>query len=332
MRIKKLLLASLAAFSLATTPIAEAETNPNATVVPPPLVDIAGNQAAEAISKLHASGAIHANLQAEFNPDQAITRAELVTLFLAAKGIEPTPAESSHFADMTADDWFFPYAEMAYRLGLIHGVKENGQLFFKPHEAVEKQELVSILLSAKGVSGEVKKLEWTSVQQTLQPYLDKGEVDAPYLRPLAYALQNNMIAAGLQDGWLRPTAKATRAEAAIYAAQNLLPDGTAAGYQQLAAEGPIRYKSVLTVESTAYHYESDEQKTYLEWPVREGMVAVDPQVIPLGTHLYIEGYGYAVAADVGSAVKQNHIDVFLPSLEAALAYGRQKDTKVYILD
>jgi 3D (Asp-Asp-Asp) domain-containing protein len=38
---------------------------------------------------------------------------------------------------------------------------------------------------------------------------------------------------------------------------------------------------------------------YLGLPTREGIVAVDRKVIPLGTHLYVEGYGYAVAAGVG---------------------------------
>lgn len=331
MIIKKLLLASLAACLLTTTPAVGAESNQNTASTSTPLMDIAGHWAEEAIVTLYANGAVKANQQALFKPDRAITRAELVTLFLASKGIAPIQAESPHFADVPAGHWFYPYAEMAYRLGFIHGVKENGQLFFKPDQPVEKQELVTILLRAKGVSGEVKNLPWSTVKTTLQPYLDKDEAADPYLRSLAYALQNNIVAA-VPNGTLQPTVQATRAEAAFYAAKSLLPEATDTGHQLLAANGPIRYKSVLTVESTAYHYQTDEQKTYLEWPVREGMVAVDPKVIPLGTHLYIEGYGFAVAADIGSGVKQNHIDVFLPSLEAALAYGRQKDTKVYILD
>ncbi|KPU43086.1 cell wall-binding protein YocH precursor [Oxobacter pfennigii] len=60
-------------------------------------------------------------------------------------------------------------------------------------------------------------------------------------------------------------------------------------------------------------------------------VAVDPKVIPLGTELYIEGYGYAIAEDTGGAVKGNIIDLFFTqNTEEYLAWSTHK-TKVYIL-
>ncbi len=60
------------------------------------------------------------------------------------------------------------------------------------------------------------------------------------------------------------------------------------------------------------------------------VIAVDPSVIPLGTRVWVEGYGEAVAADTGTAIKGNRIDVFIPSKEGALAWGR-KSVKVTIL-
>jgi 3D (Asp-Asp-Asp) domain-containing protein len=60
------------------------------------------------------------------------------------------------------------------------------------------------------------------------------------------------------------------------------------------------------------------------------VVAVDPNIIPLGTKLYIEGYGYAVAGDTGGAIKGKHIDLFMPSREDALKWGR-RTVKVTIL-
>jgi uncharacterized protein YabE (DUF348 family) len=61
------------------------------------------------------------------------------------------------------------------------------------------------------------------------------------------------------------------------------------------------------------------------------VIAVDPNVIPLGTKVYVEGYGYAVAADTGSAIKGNKIDVFIPSKSAAYRWGSKK-VKIKILD
>lgn len=54
------------------------------------------------------------------------------------------------------------------------------------------------------------------------------------------------------------------------------------------------------------------------------VIAVDPSVIPLGTKVYVEGYGYATAADTGGAIKGNKIDVFIPTQSAALSWGKRQ--------
>ncbi|KGX90093.1 hypothetical protein N781_08590 [Pontibacillus halophilus JSM 076056 = DSM 19796] len=60
------------------------------------------------------------------------------------------------------------------------------------------------------------------------------------------------------------------------------------------------------------------------------VVAVDPSVIPLGTKVWVEGYGYAVAGDTGSAIKGNKIDLFIPNQGQARSFGR-KQVRVRIL-
>ncbi|MGB9638765.1 MAG: 3D domain-containing protein, partial [bacterium] len=64
--------------------------------------------------------------------------------------------------------------------------------------------------------------------------------------------------------------------------------------------------------------------------VRKGIVAVDPSVIPLGTKLYIQGYGYAVALDKGSAIKGNRIDLYFENYNDVINWGRRR-VKVFIL-
>ncbi len=54
------------------------------------------------------------------------------------------------------------------------------------------------------------------------------------------------------------------------------------------------------------------------------VIAVDPSVIPLGAEVYVEGYGYAIAADTGGAVKGNKIDVFIPTQEEAYRWGNRR--------
>ena len=59
-------------------------------------------------------------------------------------------------------------------------------------------------------------------------------------------------------------------------------------------------------------------------------LAVDPNIIPLGTKVYIEGLGIYTAEDTGSAIKGNRIDIFMEPHEQAINFGSQ-NLKIYIL-
>ena len=89
----------------------------------------------------------------------------------------------------------------------------------------------------------------------------------------------------------------------------------------------------LTMESTAY-YGHGITASGLK-PVRNpdgiSTIAVDPNVIPLGTKVYVSGYGLAIAADTGGAIKGNIIDVFLNTHEECMSWGRRQVT-VQILE
>lgn len=98
--------------------------------------------------------------------------------------------------------------------------------------------------------------------------------------------------------------------------------------------GELNYSKVLTMDATSYTDDPAENGGYsttrMGTPLRYGVVAVDPSVIPLGTKLYVEGYGYAVAEDTGGAIKGNRIDVCYTDKAKAHAFGR-RNVKVYIL-
>ena len=65
-------------------------------------------------------------------------------------------------------------------------------------------------------------------------------------------------------------------------------------------------------------------------PKENRTIAVDPKVIPLGSTVYIEGFGYYIAEDTGGAIKGNRIDVFLMDYNKARQLGR-RTAKVWIL-
>ncbi len=91
----------------------------------------------------------------------------------------------------------------------------------------------------------------------------------------------------------------------------------------------IRFSRSLVMNASAYSHTGNRTKSGV-YPYK-GAVAVDPAVIPLGTRLYVDGYGYAKALDVGSAIKGNKIDLFFETTKQAYAWGR-RSVKVYILD
>ena len=71
--------------------------------------------------------------------------------------------------------------------------------------------------------------------------------------------------------------------------------------------------------------------TYMGGTVQHGVAAVDPRVIPMGTKLWVEGYGEAIAEDQGSAIKGNRIDLAFDKRNDALDYGIQ-NVKIYVLN
>ena len=103
---------------------------------------------------------------------------------------------------------------------------------------------------------------------------------------------------------------------------------------QLASRGGQPYRR-FTMVATAYAPfvcgGSRSGHTCTGVMAGKGIIAVDPRVIPLGTKLYVEGYGFCVAGDTGGAIKGARIDLGFDTYRQAIAYGRRTVT-VYVLD
>jgi 3D (Asp-Asp-Asp) domain-containing protein/LysM repeat protein len=106
---------------------------------------------------------------------------------------------------------------------------------------------------------------------------------------------------------------------------------------KLKAQAPKKSTKVITVKATAYTASctgcTGITKTgfNLKANPNKKIIAVDPTVIPLGSKVYVEGYGKAIAADIGGAIKGKRIDVFIPTKKAAIKFG-VKRLKVTILN
>jgi 3D (Asp-Asp-Asp) domain-containing protein len=101
----------------------------------------------------------------------------------------------------------------------------------------------------------------------------------------------------------------------------------------LASRGSLGGARVLTMRATGYGPNRNGRWNALcRTGMRpgKGIVAVDPRFIPLGTRLYIENYGYAIAGDTGGAIKGNRIDLAFDSYYEAEAIGR-RNVRVMIL-
>ena len=110
----------------------------------------------------------------------------------------------------------------------------------------------------------------------------------------------------------------------------------------LGAFGPECHANELTNYDVAYTLEMEATAyqpsdgggdgiTASGVPAQWGIVAVDPDIIPLGTRLYIPGYGEAIAADTGGAIEGLKIDLCMESYEDCMNFGR-RDIVVHVLN
>ncbi|MBB6623718.1 3D domain-containing protein [Clostridium gasigenes] len=99
------------------------------------------------------------------------------------------------------------------------------------------------------------------------------------------------------------------------------------------SRGSQSYGNTLYCESTAYYGDGITATGTTPTSARggRGTIAVDPRVIPLGSLVYVEGYGEAIASDTGGAIKGNIIDIYVDSHDEAMNWGRRYGIAVSII-
>lgn len=101
----------------------------------------------------------------------------------------------------------------------------------------------------------------------------------------------------------------------------------------------VKYTQILTGSGTAYYSDEEHPLTATGRDARYGVVAVDPDIIPYGSILYIVSndgevvYGYAVAGDTGGALWEGTaiVDLYYDTLDECCVFGR-RDVTIYVLD
>ncbi|PFB55081.1 enterotoxin [Bacillus thuringiensis] len=197
----------------------------------------------------------------------------------------------------------------------------------KVKEEPKAQEIVKPKEEAK-VKEEVKAKEEEKVQEIAKAKEEKAQEIAKAKEEKAKAKEEEKareIAKAKEEERAREIAKAKEEERAKEVSKNNIQSA----------------KRELTVVATAYTADPSENGTYggrvltamghdLTANPNMRIIAVDPKVIPLGSKVWVEGYGEAIAGDTGSAIKGNRIDVLMGSKSKAMNWGR-KTVKVKIL-
>ncbi|MBU8771919.1 3D domain-containing protein [Cytobacillus oceanisediminis] len=180
---------------------------------------------------------------------------------------------------------------------------------------------------AKTVSAPVQKSEQPAPKETLPA--EKAAQPAPEAKPQAKSNPEPEPAKPAAEA--KPATEPAKAEAESKPAAEAEAEAPAETANNETAQ------NVLNMEATAYTADCEGCSGITATGINlkenpdQKVISVDPNVIPLGTKVHVEGYGNAVAGDTGGAIKGNKIDIFMPSQEDAINFGR-KTVKVTILD
>ncbi|MGG4560368.1 cell wall-binding protein EntB [Bacillus toyonensis] len=221
----------------------------------------------------------------------------------------------------------------------------------KTKETTKMLEEVKVQEVAKGkeekkVQEIAKPKEETKVQEIAKP---KEEAKVKEVEKVKEEAKAQEIAKAKEEAKVQEIAKA-KEEAKVKEVEKVKEEAKAqeiakakeeAKAQEESKNNTQSAKRELTVVATAYTADPSENGTYggrvltamghdLTANPNMRIIAVDPKVIPLGSKVWVEGYGEAIAGDTGSAIKGNRIDVLMGSKSKAMNWGRQT-VKVKIL-
>ncbi|WP_258525925.1 S-layer homology domain-containing protein [Paenibacillus sp. YN15] len=166
--------------------------------------DLNGHWARDSVERMAARMIADGTAPDAFQPDKALTRAELAAFLVRALGLSSSvPERAGGFTDVSGTDWFAGAVGSAAAMKLAEGYDDGS---FRPGEAVSRQELAVMVNRAAELAGLAP-----AAAVAHPPYVDEAAV-SPWAKAAVEALTGQGLLSGLPDGSFAPAAKATRAE------------------------------------------------------------------------------------------------------------------------
>lgn len=221
------------------------------------------------------------------------------------------------------------YEDLEYDEVIPHGVK------IYEDDSLEPEEKLVLAEGADGLTHVKAQITYEDGVETERTILSQQVITAPadslILRGVDRSVKEQENS-GRVDYLQSNTSKWTQNQSNTAVSQ--------AGSQTAAAYIPgtnQTYRTVLSCTATAYTCSNESGITATGTVARVGAIAVDPNVIPLGTKMYIVSadgqyvYGYCVAEDTGGAITGNTVDLYYNTYDECIQFGR-RNVLVYILD
>ena len=267
----------------------------------------------------------------EFSPDMPMTRGMFVTVLSRVSDIDPSFYNEQVFSDVTADDYYFSAVCWAYENGIVAGMGDNT---FQPSKLVTREQICRMLAQYIDHAGAAP-----SSLNEAKRYSDDALISL-WAHDSVYEMQEYGFLIGGADNTFRPGDNATRAEcASVFARvcgkffENYIEEPETPVEQEPIVNGEMTYLGQFTNTFYCPGYCCNGQ-----WaghtstgaiPTPGVTIAVDPDVIPLGSKVYIEFEnenakvlnGVYIAQDVGGGVNGKHIDVLVENHTLAYYYG-----------